>query len=116
MTCPRRLEEFGPWEHEEGLDHWRDDHTCSFCGSLDSDLVMERIEAGEEITPTDKDYKIYIGEHNKAYFQHFSKEQRTRLVELVNDKKVKFKYPGHFYVLPFFMHVVPSGDRKEEGK
>ena len=106
MTCPRRMEEFGPWERKEDLDHWREDHTCSFCGSLDPAIVMEKIEAGEEITPTDKNYKIYILERNKAYFQHFDKAQKSRLIELVNAKKVKFKYPGHFYVLPFFMQRI----------
>jgi hypothetical protein len=38
----------------------------------------------------------------KFYFQHLTDDQRRRVVELLNGKKVKFAAPGYFYVLPFF--------------
>ncbi len=37
VTCPRRVREPGPWEHEEGLDNWEKrgpDRCCSFCGGI----------------------------------------------------------------------------------
>lgn len=42
---------------------------------------------------------------DKFYFQHLSVEQRKRFVELLNLRKLKYHYPGYFYVRPFF--VVP---------
>lgn len=44
--------------------------------------------------------------HAKFYFQHLSPEQRTRFVELINERKMKVGMPGHFYVLPFFCKVI----------
>jgi hypothetical protein len=39
----------------------REDGTCSYCGSLDPDILMERIEAGTiKLTGSDKAYKTYI--------------------------------------------------------
>jgi hypothetical protein len=103
QTCPRRMSEFGPWKHEEGLDSWRNDGTCSFCGSMKPEQVFEAIEQGKQITPTDKSYKIYVEGSRKAYFQHFSGEHRTKLIDLVNAKTINFGFPGYFYVLPFFV-------------
>jgi hypothetical protein len=39
----------------------------------------------------------------KFYFWHLSTEQRKRFIELLNDKKLRIGYPGHFYVKPFFL-------------
>ena len=62
------------------------------------------IEAGEEVGPTDKSYKIYIGTaHAKAYFQHFNETQGRRFVELFNNGTMKIGMPGYFYVSPYFM-------------
>jgi len=107
-TCPRRMNEFGPWEHKERLDHWRPDETCSFCGSLNPDVVMTRIEQGQAITPTDKNYKGYIGGSTKFYFQHFNEAQQKRFIELYNNGTMHLDYPGHFYVWPFFMRPLSS--------
>lgn len=70
QTCPRRMNEMGPWEREENLDDWTtgrglagvqgDNLSCSFCGSLHPDTFMEWVEAGGQIDPTDKSYKAYI--------------------------------------------------------
>ncbi len=59
-TCPRRMEGFGPWERKTGLDAPREDGTCSFCGSISADALFAAIEAGCELGPTDKNYKIYV--------------------------------------------------------
>lgn len=58
MKCPRRIE--GPFLLPDE-DCWRDDGTCSYCGSLDPDMLMARLEVGDvEVGPTDKSYKIYV--------------------------------------------------------
>lgn len=68
------------------------------------DVFMNLVEAGAEIVPTDKSYKVYVlPEHSKFYFQHLSVDQRKRFVDLYNDKTLKLAFPGHFYVRPFFM-------------
>lgn len=140
QTCPKRMEDFGPWERKESLDNWGNDSTCSFCGSLDPSVFMKRLEDRDvELIPTDKDYKAYLRnirgqkfkqtyrncyemgardcagpdtcthwvtretEQTKFYFQHLDIEQKRRLVELVNEQKIQFAYPGHFYRLPFFI-------------
>ena len=70
MTCKRRMQESGPWEHAEGLDRWQEhksngDRVCSFCGSLhpvDFLALVARSAAGEDVNieGTDKRYKIYV--------------------------------------------------------
>lgn len=109
-TCPRRMTEFGPWETEEGLDGWatRDGaKRCTFCGSLDPAEFMRQVEAGEKLVPCDKNYKAYVGvSDRKFYYQHLSNPQKKRLVELLNEGKIQFGFPGHFYVLPFFVEPV----------
>jgi len=68
-TCPRRLNEFGPWEHVEGLDGYGQDDACTFCGSLNPETLMKRIEAGDvELGPTDKNYKLYVINSGGAAF------------------------------------------------
>lgn len=64
---------------------------------------MKDAAAGVELVPTDKNYKVYGARHGKFYFQHLSVEQRKAFVELLNAKTLKLAFPGHFYVLPFFM-------------
>jgi hypothetical protein len=135
FTCPRRSEDFmldGPFVGAgRGQDTFRTDHTCSYCGSLDQNIFMERLERGDvSLTPTNKNYKVYVrnqgGEQfsqtyrdcykpdicthwvtremseTKFYFQHLSEDQRKRFIELVN-AGAKLEYPGRFYRLPFFM-------------
>lgn len=64
-TCLRRMTEFGPWEHKEGLDGWHvlpnGDRTCTFCGSLHPDDVLRLLDVPEvQFTTTDKSYKFYV--------------------------------------------------------
>jgi hypothetical protein len=44
-------------------------------------------------------------DHEKFYFQHLDEAGKTKLVDLVNDKKINFSRPGYFYTLPYFMKV-----------
>lgn len=99
FNCPQRFMNL------EEKDQWRGDDTCSYCGSLSPEKLFEAIEAGAELGPTDKNYKVYVsgaGFENKFYFQHLSVEEQARFVTLLNERKVNVGYPGHFYVLPFF--------------
>lgn len=150
--CPRR----GSWysqspfvyDQEEFGDNYRNDQTCSYCGSLHQDVFMSRLRRGDvELTPTDKSYKVYV--HNaggaafkqtyrncsypcecpqpqgpeectkwvtedtdgtKFYFPHLTEEQMAEFIYLVNEKKIKMGYPGHFYVLPYFVKPAVSKD------
>jgi len=117
FLCPRRSElGIDPTVHKvPELDSWAPPRnegrgindtvrTCSWCGSMHPDDFFAAIERGEEIGPTDKNYKAYVGDSvGKFYFQHLGDEQKKRFVELVNSKAMKIGYPGHFYVLPFFL-------------
>lgn len=105
FLCPRRVE--GPF-HYPDEDHWRDNRTCSFCGSMMPEDVFTEIEKGTEVTPTDKSYKIYVGGSREFYFQHFSKDDKQHFIELVNKGAIKLAYPGHFYVTPFFCKRVQA--------
>ena len=112
MLCPRRSEIGGGAEVfklMEGDDTWRGDEgsrTCSWCGSLHPDDFMAKSAAGIELGPTDKAYKVYVGDGGKFYFQHLSSEQRSAFVDLLNGKRLKLGYPGYFYRLPFFVGPV----------
>lgn len=65
MKCPRRDESLGGIFKFSGEDEWRDrDGTgyqrCSYCGSLHPDQFIEWTQKGAALTPTDKNYKVYI--------------------------------------------------------
>lgn len=106
MTCPRRMNELGGWERTEGLDRIDEDRTCSFCGSLTGDAFMERVRAGETVSPTDKNFKAYLDQPwAKFYFQHLTVEQQREFIDLINARRVVIGYPGRFDVLPFFATV-----------
>lgn len=103
--CPRRIEDGrgpgGVFKTPETGDGFNSER-CSYCGSMHPDEFMRLAENGAELVPTDKTYKVYVGDR-KFYFQHLSVDQRKRFVELHNAKTFKLAFPGHFYVLPFFM-------------
>lgn len=162
--CPRAVMEGRGGPHSpfkapfNGEMTWRNDGTCSWCGSLSGDALMARLEAGDvELTPTDKSYKVYVrnvggeafkqsvrecpvhpcpdvtdaeGNVNvnncshyvmretsdaKFYFQHFTKEQQARFIELYNTGKIKMGYPGHFYTAPYFCVRVPAAPTPDDG-
>lgn len=101
FTCPQRYS--GP----DNDDFWREDSTCSYCGSLSNDLFMSLLDERHELIPTDKSYKVYVTagkySHHKFYFEHLTEAQQNKLVALLNSKVLKFAAPGHFYTLPYFI-------------
>lgn len=116
--CPRRVET-GCSITDDPIDRWRPDATCTYCGSIGEDLFFEVVEAGAELGPTDKSYKVYLivpgRSFTKFYFQHLSDAGQKHFVALCNAKRLKIGVPGHFYVAPFFCHQVKAeaagGDR-----
>lgn len=106
FRCGRRNDMYAVDRNPEVLDTWRTNGTCSYCGSLSSDEFFKRIEGGEEVGPTDKNYKAYIGGSGKFYFQHFNEKDKLKFVDLYNLKKMKVGYPGYFYVKPFFTYLI----------
>lgn len=101
MTCPRRSEDgmTDPGSSFVGagekLDTYRDDSTCSYCGSFNPDTLMARIEAGDvEIGPTDKGYKAYVrnigGEAFKQTYRQCPPEER----KIVDGKEVTTRCAG----------------------
>lgn len=46
--------------------------------------------------------------HAKFYFEHLSRAERERFVQLLNEKKLQIGYPGYFYRLPFFVTPAPA--------
>lgn len=113
--CPRSAGPDSPFVAPfNGEAAWRGDRTCSYCGSLDPELLFEQIDKGATLTPTDKSYKVYVdlvGHRvhgtGKFYFQHLSLEQKLRFLELWQERKLKMSEP--FYVLPFFMRLDRNG-------
>lgn len=105
MKCPRAIENT-IFNYPTDIS-WDARNCCTYCGSFNPDTLMERLEKGDiTIEPTDKNYKIYvkgISDFTKFYFQHLSEDQKKRFIELLNEKKIKFDYPGYFYVKPFFI-------------
>lgn len=114
--CPRGPGPGSPFHAPfNGEASWRDDRTCSYCGSIDPDLFFEQIAKGAKITPTDKNYKVYVdlidhrvGGAGKFYFQHLSAEQQSQFIDAVNNRELTLAYPGYFYVTPFFAARKPT--------
>lgn len=116
-TCPRRAENYPVVE--EMLDGWeyRGQYLfCAYCGSLQPTMLLSLMTVGCELGPTDKSYKVYVEQERqrigKFYFQHFSVEDMNRFIELFNMKTKTFTigYPGHFYVVPYFMRLEVPND------
>lgn len=74
-TCPRRIEDRGPWECEHNLDRWETDRwqrksskweedyiprACSFCGGIHPQDALRLIRNGWELERTTKRYKYYL--------------------------------------------------------
>ena len=99
MKCPRRLG--GPEE-----DEIRDNGTCSFCGSLSQEEFFKAVEEGKVLGPTDKNYKVYVDQRQKFYFQHLDAEGRAKFIKLYNEGGLVIGVPGDFYRTPFFCRIV----------
>jgi hypothetical protein len=127
QSCPRRMREMGPWDRSEGQDEWREEPRrsgeavpyCSFCGSLHPGRFLKLVAEGWSVGPTDKNYKAYLHPPRsepdgaaqiqaKFYYQHLSGAQQQQFIDLYNRQVMQISYPGHFYVLPFFMRIAPE--------
>ena len=79
-TCGRRKDPFSHGfgvEGEDGFDE--DDNCCSYCGSLNPDEFMLRLEAGNvSLTPTDKNYKVYICNNGGEQFKQTYRTDNDR--------------------------------------
>jgi len=112
MKCPRRSHRSTPQRSE---DTWQSrnifqdvdlNKSCSFCGSLHPQSFLDLIERGAELIPTDKSYKAYVAFNAtkvKFYFEHLSREDINRYIELSEKGKINFGYPGFFYKKPYFL-------------
>lgn len=73
--------------------------------NLTAKQFMEKVREGCVLTPTDKNYKVYVnGSYGKFYFDDpaFTQEMKQEFIDLLNAKKIGFDYPGYFYVKPYF--------------
>ena len=120
-TCPRRAEvgmdHEGPirgsgknrdtWDYRTEDGPWQ----CSWCGSVHPEYFLVRLRLGDELGPTDKDYKAYLdydNSHYKFYYQHLSLEQRHEFIDMLNAQRINFGFPGYFTRLPYFIKVKES--------
>ncbi len=72
FQCPRRAESpFGSSpQFKRDNDYDPSDDSCLYCGSLNSDTFMARLEAGDvRLGSTDKSYKVYIENAEGAKFK-----------------------------------------------
>jgi hypothetical protein len=96
-----------PFVHLSKPSTWRPDGTCSFCGSISEETFFKAIEDGVVLGTTDKNYKVYVRTpnlpHGKFYFQHMSVEGRAKLIQLMNDGKVRTDMNDRWPVLPYFI-------------
>lgn len=68
-------------------------------------MLAEKGKPGEFDKYADEQVKegVHGADRGKFYFQHLTYEQMGRFVELHNAGKIRFGYPGHLYVPPYFM-------------
>lgn len=115
-TCPRRAEIGVPMAYAQtiGSDEYEkrgESRACSYCGSMAPDDFMDSVRAGVKVGPTDKNYKAYVGDRGKFYYQHLDEAQCREFVDLHNAKRIIWGSPGYPYVLPFFMGRAEPADR-----
>lgn len=96
QSCPRRLQEFGPWDHKENLDTWEERgngyRQCSFCGGMHPEDAIKFVTEGKAVDPTTKPYKRYIlgvSGPGKLYVMHFSDDQVKRFNAALRSRVVK---------------------------
>ncbi len=94
---------------------------CSRCGRTAQELTFadhpelladaQAYGRGEQLDGSDQRHWTWTTreiEQTKFYFQHLSEEQMRRFIELLNGKKLKLDFPGHFYRLPYFIRTDPK--------
>lgn len=94
-VCPRRAQEVGAGTGvfflKDGKDYWRNDHTCTYCGSLKPEKVLELLKDGaKHERASGKNYKGYLSHksldrgRDKFYIHHFTADQIMELNRLIN--------------------------------
>lgn len=115
FTCPRRFgdgtaDENSPYVGSgQNLDYFSHGYGlvgqksgCNYCGSMPPEDFMAAVRSGAKIGPTDKSYKLYVGDHDgKFYTQHLSEEQGFEFHQLWLDNKINWGHPGAPYVRLF---------------
>lgn len=79
---------------------------CSFCGSIDPKSLFNELEKKSILTPTDKDYKIYLETKSgkeKFYLWHLEDEDIYKIINLLEKNKVHLNYPYYFYKTPYIL-------------
>lgn len=94
MNCPRRISEFGPWDHEpkDLEDYWTEDFPskCSFCGCIKPEEALNLIRTGNwHLQGTDKSHKYYLLGNDiksafmyKIYMEHYDSDDLEMLHEM----------------------------------
>lgn len=109
MTCPSRFQ-LGARDKIENIDCWQyrgekiaafDNRYCSYCGSLHPDVFISLAQKGNEITPTDKNYKAYVEGGGKFYFWHMDPSHVLAFMRLHRTGRLKIAYPHLFYKMPY---------------
>jgi hypothetical protein len=94
--------------------HWRkDDNSCSYCGSLNNDYLMERLEKGDvEAGPTDKSYKLYVrnkgGEPFRQSYRNCPSDARCKGPDDCDHWVTRNVEEHKFY----FQHLTPEQMRR----
>lgn len=60
MEVVRMSDYVCPGVMRERNDPYHISPTCSYCGSISQEAFLAAVEAGLEVTPTDKNYKMYV--------------------------------------------------------
>ena len=121
--CPRKME-YGAGDPAESSlklvrdfkGEWREEGTCSWCGSLKPSIFFQALDDGAVYGATDKNYKAYLHGPEapqvpgaaKMYFQHFDAADRQRFYDLHVAGVITF------YVMPFFL-VAPANEAEGQG-
>lgn len=107
FTCGRRFDFLDRGAGILGMDSWREDGTCSYCGSMRPTEFLSLLRKGVWLRPTDKNYKVYLhegeGHAHKFYFQHLEQDEAamSEFFDLWNEDRINFDWPGQFTSLPY---------------
>lgn len=117
QPCPRQAEATMATQRQH-QSHWRDDGTCSYCGSLSPELFWEAINGGNELGPTDKDYKVYVDRpdpdagtpwiYTSQNFEPESKEGWQLATQELLDSLPKFPRAWHQHQLGHWVRIEPK--------
>ena len=73
QPCPRQVQEATLQVQIDHVSKWAEDDHCNYCGALNNDTFMARLEAGDILlSGTDKNYKVYVKNNDgKQFLQSF---------------------------------------------